>query len=97
MHESIDLKEYLNIFKKRRWIISVLVIIAVTISGVINFFILQPVYQAELIFMVNFNPNENAQVTKEDMEYGTNLVEKYKPIVQSRKVTGQIKDNLNLI
>ena len=96
MHESIDLKEYLNIFKKRRWIISVLVTIAVTISGVINFFILQPVYQAELIFMVNFNPNENAQVTKEDMEYGTNLVEKYKPIVQSRKVTGQIKDNLNL-
>ena len=82
MQESIDLKEYLNIFKKRRWIISVLVMIAVTISGVINFFILQPVYQAELIFMVNFNPNENAQVTKEDMEYGTNLVEKYKPIVQ---------------
>ena len=73
MQESIDLKEYLNIFKKRRWIISVLVMIAVTISGVINFFILQPVYQAELIFMVNFNPNENAQVTKEDMEYGTNL------------------------
>ena len=57
MQESIDLKEYLNIFKKRRWIISVLVIIAVTISGVINFFILQPVYQVELIFMVNFNPN----------------------------------------
>ena len=39
MQESIDLKEYLNIFKKRRWIISVLVMIAVTISGVINFFI----------------------------------------------------------
>ena len=30
------------------------------------------------------------------MEYGQNLVEKYKPIVQSRKVTGKIKNNLNL-
>src|SRR5699024_6083141 len=96
MKESIDLKEYLNIFKKRRWIISVLVIRSETISGIINFFIIQTVYQAERIFKVNFNPNENAQVTKEDKEYGTKLVEKYKPIVQSRKVTGQIKDNLNL-
>lgn len=96
MQESIDLKEYLNIFRKRGWIIALLVTVAVTVSGVLNFFVLQPVYQAELTFMVNFNPNEKAQVTKEDMEYGTNLVEKYKPIVQSRKVTGKIKNNLNL-
>ena len=75
---------------------SLIVTVAVTVSGVFNFFLMKPVYQAELTFMVNFNPNEKAQVTKEDMEYGTNLVEKYKPIVQSRKVTGKIKKNLNL-
>lgn len=96
MQESIDLKEYLNIFRKRGWIIALLVTVAVTVSGLLNFFVMKPVYQAELTFMVNFNPNEKAQVTKEDMEYGTNLVEKYKPIVQSRKVTGKIKKNLNL-
>ena len=96
MQESIDLKEYLNIFIKRGWIIALLVIVAVTVMGIFNFYVIKPVYQAELTFMVNFNPNENAQVTKEDMEYGTNLVEKYKPIVQSRKVTGKIKKNLNL-
>ena len=96
MQESIDLKEYLQIFRKRGWIIAVLVTIAVAISGVLNFFVIEPVYQAELTFMVNFNQNENAQITKEDMEYGTNLVEKYKPIIKSRKVTSQIKKNLNL-
>ena len=96
MQESIDLKEYLNIFRKRGWIIALLVIVAVTVIGIFNFYVIKPVYQAELTFMVNFNPNENAQVTKEDMEYGTNLVEKYKPIVQSRKVTEKIKKNLNL-
>lgn len=96
MQQSIDLKEYLNIFKKRGWIIVILVMIALFISAVFNFFLIKPIYQAELTFMVNFNPNENAQVTKEDMEYGQNLVEKYKPIVQSRKVTETIKNNLNL-
>ena len=49
-----------------------------------------------LTFMVNFNQNEKAQITEEDMDYGTNLVEKYKPIIKSRKVTNQIKKNLNL-
>ena len=96
MNEAIDLKEYLQIFRKRGWIIAVLVTIAVAISGVLNFFVIEPVYQAELTFMVNFNQNEKAQITKEDMEYGTDLVEKYKPIIKSRKVTSQIKKNLNL-
>ena len=96
MNEAIDLKEYLQIFRKRGWIIAVLVTIAVAISGILNFFVIEPVYQAELTFMVNFNQNENAQITEEDMNYGTNLVEKYKPIIKSRKVTNQIKKNLNL-
>ena len=96
MNEAIDLKEYLQIFRKRGWIIAVLVTIAVAISGILNFFVIEPVYQAELTFMVNFNQNENAQITEEDMNYGTNLVEKYKPIIKSRKVTSQIKKNLNL-
>lgn len=96
MKESIDLKEYFNIFKRRGWIIALLIIVSVTVSGVLNFFVIEPVYQAELTFMVNFNQNENAQVTEEDMNYGTNLVEKYKPIIKSRKVTNQIKSNLNL-
>ena len=63
MNEAIDLKEYLQIFRKRGWIIAVLVTIAVAISGVLNFFVIEPVYQAELTFMVNFNQNENAQIS----------------------------------
>ena len=46
--------------------------------------------------LINFNKNETAQITNEDMEYGTDLVEKYKPIIKSRKVTSQIKKKLNL-
>lgn len=95
-HSSIDLKEYINIFRKRGWILALLTSIAIIVSGVLNFFFIDPVYQAELTFMVNFNQNENAQITKDDMDYGTNLVQTYKPIVKSRKVTRTIKENLNL-
>lgn len=96
MNESIDLKEYINIFRKRGWIVLLTTIIAIAISGILSFFVIEPVYQAQLTFMVNFNQNENAQITKEDMDYGTKLVETYKPIIKSRKVTQKIKNNLNL-
>ena len=96
MGETINLKEYLNIFKKRGWILILISLISVIISIILNFFVVEPVYQAELTFMVNFNQNENAQITIDDMEYGTNLVQTYKPIIKSKKVTSTIKKNLNL-
>ncbi len=95
-NSSIDLKEYISIFRKRGWILAVLTSIAIIVSAVLNFFFINPVYQAELTFMVNFSQNENAQITKDDMDYGTTLVETYKPIVKSRKVTRTIKENLKL-
>lgn len=96
MEETIDLREYYQAVKRKSWLIGLLVAIAVTASGIISFFVIEPVYQAELTFMVNFNQNDDDRITKEDIEYGENLVEKYKPIIKSRKVSSQIKKNLGL-
>lgn len=96
MNESLDLKGYFNIFKKRSWIVASLTLIAILISGIYSFFIATPIYQAELTFMVNFSLNENSQITTNDMEYGATLVNTYKPIISSSKVTKTIKDNLDL-
>ena len=43
MEETIDLREYFAIIKKRFWIIALLAIISALISGVISFFMLNPV------------------------------------------------------
>lgn len=96
MEDPIDLRECYQVVKRKAWLIGLLVAIAVTASGIISFFVIEPVYQAELTFMVNFNQNEDEKITKEDIEYGENLVEKYKPIIKSRKVSSQIKKNLGL-
>jgi capsular polysaccharide biosynthesis protein len=96
MGESIDLKEYIQIFKRRGWILLLLATLAIAISGVLNFFFIQPIYQAELTLMVNNKANTNAQLTQEDMDYSAKLAETYKPVIKSRKVTSKIKKNLNL-
>ena len=38
MEETVDLREYFGIVKKRFWIVALITIIAVVVSGVISFF-----------------------------------------------------------
>ena len=45
MEETIDLKEYFLIIKKKAWIIVLITSMAMLASGLINFFVLSPVYQ----------------------------------------------------
>ncbi|MGG7060360.1 Wzz/FepE/Etk N-terminal domain-containing protein, partial [Clostridium tertium] len=47
MEETIDLREYFAIIKKRFWIIALIAIVATTVSGIISYVRYVPVYQAQ--------------------------------------------------
>jgi len=49
---EIDLREYIHIIQKRLWLIILVTVLAVAASGVISFFVLNPVYQASTTVMV---------------------------------------------
>ena len=53
MEETIDLREYFAIIKKRFWIIALITVVAMVVSGVISFFMLSPVYEAKSTLIVN--------------------------------------------
>ena len=53
MEETIDLREYFHIIKKRAWIIALITILAMVTSGIISFFVLSPVYEANTTLIVN--------------------------------------------
>ena len=53
MEETVDLREYFGIVKKRFWIVALITIIAVVVSGVISFFMLNTVYEAKSTLIVN--------------------------------------------
>ena len=57
MEETVDLREYFGIVKKRFWIVALITIIAVVVSGVISFFMLNPVYEAKSTLIVNTEKN----------------------------------------
>ena len=97
MEETIDLREYFAIIKKRFWIIGLISVIAMVISGVISFFVLSPVYEAKSTLIVNTEKNEDTQmITGDQFSVSQKLAVTYGEIIKSRAVLESVISNLKL-
>lgn len=97
MEETIDLREYFAIIKKRFWIIALITAIAIAVSAVISFFVLKPIYQANSTLIVNTEKNEETQmITGDQFSVTQKLAVTYGEIIKSRAVIDQVIENLDL-
>ena len=97
MEETIDLREYFGIIKKRFWIIALLAIVSSLVSGIISFFMLNPVYQAKSTLIVNTEKNEDTQmITGDQFNVTQKLAVTYGEIIKSRIVLEDVIKNLKL-
>ena len=65
--EEISLREIIEVLLKRKWAIVGITILAVLISGVISFFVLSPVYEAEAILNIAIN-NPNVEIADSNLD-----------------------------
>ena len=97
MEETIDLREYFAIIKKRFWIIALITIIAMLVSSVVSFFVLKPVYQVNSTLIVNTESNTETQtLTGDQISVTQKLAVTYGEIIKSRTVLEQVITNLKL-
>ncbi|WP_304428169.1 YveK family protein, partial [Romboutsia ilealis] len=97
MEETIDLREYFAIIKKRFWIIALITVIAAVVSGAISFFVLKPVYEAKTTLIVNTEKNEDTQmITGDQFNVTQKLAITYGEIIKSRAVLDDVIKNLKL-
>src|SRR5699024_7108895 len=97
MEETIDLREYFAIIKKRFWIIALITVVAMVVSGVISFFMLSPVYEAKSTLIVNTEKNEETQmITGDQFSVSQKLAVTYGEIIKSRAVLESVISNLKL-
>ena len=98
MEETIDLREYFFILKKKIWLIALSAIVCGLISGIISFFVLQPVYEANTSLIVNKETeNETTQMsTSDDLNFVQKLALTYGEIIKSRTVITSTINKLNL-
>ena len=98
MEETVDLREYFGIVKKRFWIVALITIIAVVVSGVISFFMLNPVYEAKSTLIVNTEKNEETQmITGDQFSVTQKLAVTYGEIIKSRAVLEDVIKNLGYV
>ena len=97
MEETIDLREYFAIIKKRFWIIALITIVAMVVSGVISFFMLSPVYESKSTLIVKKKKNEETQmITGDQFSVTQKLAVTYGEIIKSRTVLEDVISNLKL-
>ena len=97
MEETIDLREYFSIIKKRSKLIVIITLIAMIVSAIVSFFMLSPVYEANTTLIVNKNESSESQtMTGDEFNVTQKLAVTYGKIITSRTVINEVIKDLKL-
>lgn len=96
----MEIKSIFSVILKRLWIIAALVVITVSLTGYVNFFVFEPVYEAYTTLLITGleNPisNDAHSMSFEDIIAGQSLVNEYSEIIKSRRVISKVLEELNI-
>ncbi|ALS26644.1 LPS biosynthesis protein [Paenibacillus sp. 32O-W] len=92
MSKELDLKHYLSIIRKRLWLIMIFVIVVVSATGAVSYFMLKPVYQASAKLLVN-SAAGNLGTIKLDLNMinsNISLINTYKEILRTPAMMDEV-------
>ncbi|WP_207655803.1 YveK family protein [Vallitalea okinawensis] len=99
-YNEIDLKEIFHAILKRWWIILITTVLAVTATGLITFFVLEPVYSVHTTLFVGTEGSglseEILGLSSEMLNINSKLVGDYREIAKSRTVAKEVIRELDL-
>lgn len=91
----MELKEYFNIIKKRLLLIVVFTLLSSFTAAVVSYFVVKPVYKADISVMIRKNNNQ-AQTNYNDLMMYTKMVKSYGEFAKTRTVAEDVVSKLNL-
>ena len=97
MEDNIGIKGYLQIIKRRSWIIFLITFIAILVSTGVSFFAVSPVYEANTTLLVDINKKTGSEmITSEQLSVSEKLAVTYGEIIKSKSVLNEVEDSLDL-
>lgn len=96
MEETISLQELFKTIRKRLSLIAFITAIAITISGVVSFAILTPIYQASTQILVNQEKQDASSFNAQDIQTDLQLINTYNVIIKSSAILSKVIEELNL-
>ncbi|KAA0955546.1 capsular biosynthesis protein [Sporosarcina sp. ANT_H38] len=96
MEETISLQELFKTLRKRLSLIAFITVIAITISGVVSFLILTPIYQASTQILITQAKQETTSVNAQDIQANLQLISTYNVIIKSPTILSKVIEELDL-
>jgi capsular polysaccharide biosynthesis protein len=96
MEETISLKDLFLTLRKRLSLIALITILFTTISGLISFFYLTPIYQASTQILVNQSKNDQATYNVGEVQTNLQLINTYNVIIKSPAILDLVIKELDL-
>lgn len=96
VEETIKLQDLFKTLKKRLILIILTTIIAVTISGVISFLFLTPIYQSSTQILVNQEKADITTFNSQDIQTNLQLINTYNVIIKSPAILDKVIEQLDL-
>lgn len=96
MEETISLQDLFKTLKKRITLIILLTIIAVTVSGLISFLLLTPIYQSSTQILVNQEKADVTAFNSQDIQTNLQLINTYNVIIKSPAILSKVIEQLDL-
>jgi capsular polysaccharide biosynthesis protein len=92
---SLGIKGFYKIIRKRRKMIAAITIVCALLSGILSYFVLAPVYQAQTTIIVGKPQSNDTSQQYNDVMMYQNLVKTYSRIAQSKSVAKAAASKLN--
>jgi capsular polysaccharide biosynthesis protein len=99
MEDTLSLRDVLGIFRRRFWIVLVVVTLSVALAALLSYVVLPPIYQANTSLIVNERPSVasgTAGVDYGQIQTYRSLAVTYAKIITSRAVLQDTIDTLRL-
>ena len=96
MKETITIQDIFKTIKKRLSLIVILTIIALTISAIVSYFVLTPIYQSSTQILVSQEKTEVNSFSSQDIQTNLQLINTYNVIIKSPAILSLVIDELDL-
>lgn len=93
---EVDLKDIIQILKKRIILILIVPIIFAAIGALISVYLIDPVYESSTTIIVRQSKENNEEINKSDIDLSKSLIYTYAEMAKSNTVLENTKQMLNL-
>lgn len=97
MEETISLQDLFKTVKKRLSLIVLITVVAITLSGMVSFLFLTPIYSSSTQILVNQTSEEaNGQINTQDIQANLQLINTYSGIIKSPAILSKVIEEIDL-